>query len=162
MIMGEIKRFLRGDGRLKVSRSLKELALKEKYAAEELRKKLGREPELKEIAHELGVGEDEIIIASEAAREVESLDAEIYKNDGKTAYKLDKVAARDESDKIDDGIILRQAIEELDERDREIIRLRYYEDKTQTEVSKKIGVSQVQVSRLEKRILKIIRDKFAM
>ncbi|MCD7777094.1 MAG: SigF/SigG family RNA polymerase sporulation sigma factor [Clostridiales bacterium] len=162
MIMGEIKRFLRDDGRVKVSRSLKELSVKEKYAVEDLRKKLGREPDLKEVAKELNVSCEEIIIASEAVREVESLDAEIYRNDGQTLYKLDRLAAKDESDKIDNSIILRQAIDELDERDREIIRLRYYEDKTQTEVSKKIGVSQVQVSRLEKKILKNIRNKFAM
>ncbi|MCD8159172.1 MAG: SigB/SigF/SigG family RNA polymerase sigma factor [Clostridiales bacterium] len=162
MVMGEIKRFLRDDGRVKVSRSLKELAVKEKYAVEDLRKKLGREPDLKEMAKELNVSCEEIIIASEAVREVESLDAEIYRNDGQTLYKLDRLAAKDESDKIDNSIILRQAIDELDERDREIIRLRYYEDKTQTEVSKKIVVSQVQVSRLEKKILKNIRNKFAM
>ncbi|MCD8089115.1 MAG: SigF/SigG family RNA polymerase sporulation sigma factor [Clostridiales bacterium] len=161
MIMGEIKRFLRDDGQIKVSRSLKELAVKIKYASEELRIRLGREPNIKELASLLQTEEEEIIIASEASRELESLDAEVYKNDGAPVYKLDRIAVRDDSEKIDNSIILRQAIEELNERDREIIRLRYYEDKTQSEVSKKIGVSQVQVSRLEKKILKTIREKFS-
>ncbi|MCC8013630.1 MAG: SigB/SigF/SigG family RNA polymerase sigma factor [Eubacterium sp.] len=160
MIMGEIKRFLRDDGRIKVSRGIKELAVKIRFTGEELRKRLGREANAKELAAELGVGEDEVVMAMEASREPESLDAEAFKSDGQAVFKLDRLAARDESDKIDSIIILKQALGCLDERDRELIRLRFYEDKTQTEVSKRIGVSQVQVSRLEKKILKSIREKF--
>ncbi|MCD7856114.1 MAG: SigB/SigF/SigG family RNA polymerase sigma factor [Clostridiales bacterium] len=160
MIMGEIKRFLRDDGRIKVSRGIKELGVKIRFTGEELRKRLGREANAKELAAELGVGEDEVVMAMEASREPESLDAEAFKSDGQAVFKLDRLAARDESDKIDSIIILKQALGCLDERDRELIRLRFYEDKTQTEVSKRIGVSQVQVSRLEKKILKSIREKF--
>ncbi|MCD8239146.1 MAG: SigB/SigF/SigG family RNA polymerase sigma factor [Clostridiales bacterium] len=160
MIMGEIKRFLRDDGRIKVSRGIKELGVKIRFAGDELRKRLGREANAKELAAELGVGEEEVIMAMEASREPESLDAEAFKSDGQAVFKLDRLAARDESDKIDSIIILKQALGCLDERDRELIRLRFYEDKTQTEVSKRIGVSQVQVSRLEKKILKSIREKF--
>lgn len=160
MIMGEIKRFLRDDGRIKVSRGIKELAAKIRFVSEDLRKKLGREANSAELARELGVGEEDVIMALEAVREPESLDAEMFKTDGQAIFKLDKIAAKDESDKIDSLIVLKQAISGLDKRDRELIRLRFYEDKTQTEVSKKIGVSQVQVSRLEKKILKAIREKF--
>lgn len=160
MIMGEIKRFLRDDGQIKVSRSIKELAVKVRFTSDELRKKLGREPNITELSQELGVREEEVVMAIDAAREPESLDAELFKSDGQSVFRLDRVAAKDESDKIDSIIILKQAIDELNERDRELIRLRFYEDKTQTEVSKRIGVSQVQVSRLEKRILKSIREKF--
>lgn len=162
MIMGEIKRFLRDDGRIKVSRTLKELAVKVKLVRSELEKRLGREADIKEIAKELSVNEDEVIMALEAVREVGSLDDEIYRSDGQSVYRLDRLAAKDESESIDNSIILRQAIEELSPRDREIIKLRYYEDKTQTEVSKTIGVSQVQISRLEKKILKAIREKFVV
>ncbi len=160
MIAGEIKRFLRDNGQIKVSRSLKELALKVNRASESLSKTLGREPVLGEIAKELGVLEEDIVMAVEASREIESLDADIFHGDSRGIKAIDKIAQYDDSDRIDDRVILRQALEELDEREREIIRMRYYEDKTQTEVSEKIGVSQVQVSRLEKRILKSIRKHY--
>ena len=162
MIMGEIKRFLRDDGKIKVSRTLRELSVRAKIVGEELEKKLGREADAKEIAKELGVGEDEVIMALEAGREVESLDDGIYKNAGRPENRIDRLASGDESESIDNRIILRQAIEALDPRDREIIKMRYYEDKTQTEVSKTIGVSQVQISRLEKKILKTIKESFSV
>lgn len=161
MIMGEIKRFLRDDGRIKVSRTLKELAVKIAATEDELKKRLGRNADISEIASELNVREDEVIMAMDAVREIESLDEEIYRSDGQTVYKLDRIAAGDESETIDNRIILSQAIEALEPKEREIIKMRYYEDKTQTEVSKTIGVSQVQISRIEKRILKAIRDKFS-
>ncbi len=160
MIAGEIKRFLRDDGQIKVSRSLKELALKAKRTSEAMSKTLGREPTLSEIAKELNVLEEDVVMAMEAAREPDSLDADVFQDGSRGIKAIDKIAHYDETDKIDNRVILKQAIESLDEREREIIRMRYYEDKTQTEVSEKIGVSQVQISRLEKRILRSIRKQY--
>lgn len=159
MIMGEIKRFLRDDGQIKVSRSLKELAVKVKYLSEEIKKATGQEPNAESIAKELNVKTEEVVLALEAAREPESLDAKLYGNDSGDLCKIDRVMIQNDDDKIDDGIVLKQAIGELSERDRQIIKLRYFEDRTQTEISRMVGVSQVQVSRIEKRILKGLREK---
>ncbi len=159
MIMGEIKRFLRDDGKIKVSRSLKELAVKAKYLSDDIKKATGREPTAEEIAKELNVKKEEIVLALEAAGEPESLDAKLYGGENGDVSKLDRVMAQSSSDAIDNGIMLKQAIGGLSLRDRQIIELRYFQDRTQTEISRMIGISQVQVSRIEKRILKSLREK---
>ncbi len=161
MIMGEIKRFLRDDGMIKVSRPLKEIAVKAKYAADNLAKKNGRQPTVSEIADELGVNVSELVLAMDAGMEVESLHSTIYQGDGTPVYLIDKLDQNEnENENIVDIIALKQIISRLEPRERQIIMLRYFQDKTQTEIAHEIGVSQVQVSRIEKKVLKTIRETF--
>lgn len=163
MIMGEIKRFLRDDGLIKVSRPLKEIATKAKYMKDVLIKEKNKEPTLNELAICINVDTDELILALEADKEVESLYATVYQNDGKSIYLIDKVEGKTnffEQEKVVENIVLQDIIKTLEPREREIIILRYFEDKTQSEVAKKIGVSQVQISRIEKKILTKIRENF--
>jgi len=159
MIIGEIKRFLRDDGMIKVSRPMKELATKARYATEVLITKLNRTPTLNELAEELHVETEELVVAMEAGHEVESLYATIYQGDGSPIYLIDKVAQnRDNNDATTNILALKQLIGRLKPKERKVIWLRYFRDKTQMEVAKAIGVSQVQVSRIEKRVLGILRD----
>ncbi len=158
MIVGEIKRFLRDDGMIKVSRSLKEVAYKARLKKDELTKAFDREPTIKEIAASLDITEEEIVVALEANTEVESLSAIIHQGDGKPITledKLDQAPATQNS--MIDNIVLSQMIDGLAPVEKEIIRYRYYEDRTQTEIADLIGISQVQVSIIEKRILKKMR-----
>ncbi len=162
MIMGEIKRFLRDDGMIKVSRPLKEIAIKAKYIEDSIIKKTGESPNLNEVAKQLNINVEELILALDANRDVESLYSTVYQNDGKSVYLIDKLDKGDnKNDEIVDSIVLKEIINTLSERDKQIITLRYFCDKTQSEVAKKIGVSQVQVSRIEKKILKSMREKFS-
>ena len=159
MIMGEIKRFLRDDGIIKVSRPLKEMATKAKYMKDVITKEKNEEPTINEIAVALDVSVEDLVLALEADREVESLYSTVYQNDGKSVYLIDKLEFKgDNSEKIVDNIVLKEVIDSLEEREREIILLRYFKDKTQNEVAKIIGVSQVQISRIEKKILSKIRN----
>ena len=161
MIMGEIKRFLRDDGLIKVSRPLKELAIKAKYAQEDLTKKKGEPPNISEIAAVLDVSREELVMAMEAGREVESLYQTIYQGDGNPIYLIDKLdMAESESHKLIDMIALKEILSKLSPKERRIIILRYFEEKTQMEIAKEIGVSQVQVSRIEKKIIQSIRAEF--
>ena len=160
MITGEIKRFLRDDGMIKVSRSLKETATKIRAVREKYNNKIGRDPTLDEVEDELKVDRDIIVMALETSSQVESLYKTIYQGDGSPIYLIDKLTeAEDEEEKIIDNIALESIIDSLDEKEREIIRLRYFKDRTQTDIAKELGISQVQVSRLEKKILKTMRDK---
>lgn len=160
MIMGEIRRFLRDDGMIKVSRPLKEIAVKAKYTQDMLMKKKGREPSVNEIAAELNISADELVAALDADKEVESLYATVYQGDGNPVYLIDKIETdNDGSDKIIDSLFLHQLIEQLDEREQQIIKLRYFQEKTQTEVAERLGVSQVQISRLEKKLLLKLREE---
>ena len=159
MIIGEIKRFLRDDGIIKVSRPMKELATKARYATESLTSKLNRAPTLAELAEELRVETEELVVAMEAGHEVESLYATIYQGDGSPIYLIDKIAQnRDNTDNTINILALKQLIGRLKPKERQVIFLRYFRDKTQMEVAKAIGVSQVQVSRIEKRVLGILKD----
>lgn len=161
MIMGEIKRFIRDDGMIKVSRPLKEIAVKAKYTQDAMTKRNGIQPTVNELAKELNVEIDDLIMALDADKDVESLYSTVYQSDGNPVYLIDKLDKKeDNNEKIVDNIVLKQIIGELKPREQQIITLRYYYDKTQTEVAKEIGVSQVQVSRIEKKVLKIIREKF--
>lgn len=160
MIMGEIKRFLRDDGTIKVSRSLKETAGKIRVTKEKLSTLYGREPTIEEIGTELNLAKEEVVMALESGAEVESLYKTIYQGDGNAIYLIDKLEqANDENESMIDRLALKETIASLDEKDQELIRLRYFMDRTQTDIAKELGISQVQVSRLEKKILLKMREK---
>ena len=162
MITGEIKRFLRDDGIIKVSRSLKEIAGKVRIAKEVLGNKLEREPTIEEISDELKISTEDIILALESNSEVESLYKTIYQGDGNAIYLIDKLEQdKDENEHMIDQIALREIIATLDEKERNLIELRYFREKTQTDIAKEMGISQVQVSRLEKKILKVMRERMS-
>jgi RNA polymerase sporulation-specific sigma factor len=157
MIIGEIQRFIRDDGTVKVSRSLKEMGNKIRKAKDELSKKFGRVPTVSELAEHLEYSVEEVIMAQEASRAPSSIHETVYENDGDPITLLDQIA--DNSDnKWFDKIALKEAIRELDDRERLIVYLRYYKDQTQSEVADRLGISQVQVSRLEKKILLTMKD----
>ncbi len=160
MIVGEIKRFLRDDGIIKVSRSLKQTAAKAKMTRERLFKELGREVTIQEIAEELKIEKEEIIMALESSTYPEYLFDIIYQDDGSPIYLIDKISKDEtlsDSDTID-RIMLQDTLSKLEPRERQIIVLRYFQDKTQTEISKLLGISQVQVSRIEKKVLQIMKE----
>ena len=159
MIIGEIKRFLRDDGMIKVSRPMKELAGKARYAQEALTNKLGRQPTISELADNLGANVEDLILAMESSLEVESLYATIHQGESGPIYLIDKLNSK-ENDEMVDMIALKQIIGSLKSKERQVILMRYFQDKTQTEVAKEIGVSQVQVSRIEKKVLQRIRESF--
>lgn len=160
MISGEIKRFLRDDGMIKVSRSLKELAYKAFNCQEEFRRKWNREPSLTEIAQQLNVDKEELAAAMEASSEVESLHKTIYQKDGHEIALMDKLEEQETGeDKVLDHMLLGELLKELSGEERKLIYLRYFANQTQSEVGKILGVSQVQVSRLEKKILRRMREK---
>jgi len=158
MIIGEIQRFIRDDGTVKVSRSLKETGNKIRKAKDDLAKKLGRAPTITEIADYLNLSPEDVLLAQEASRTPTSIHETVYENDGDPITLLDQIADQNETSWFD-KIALKKAIEELDERERLIVYLRYYKDQTQSEVASRLGISQVQVSRLEKRILQQIKDR---
>lgn len=161
MITGEIKRFLRDDGMLKVSRSMKEMCSRAYLARETLEKRLGREPRLEEIAAELSVPEEELVLAMESAAEVESLQKTIYQGDGNDISLLDKLEEqRNGQEEALNRLLLEEMLGELEARERKLIYMRYFQDKTQSEIARIMGVSQVQVSRMEKRILDRLRKRY--
>ncbi len=158
LIMGEIKRYMRDYNIMKVSRTHKELWLKAVRVREILTKKFSREPGIGEIAKEMGIDVEKLIIAMEACRPCESLQSHVG-NDEKNNLSLADTISSDSSPEKDTEIIaLKGAVNSLGKREREIIILRYFMGKTQCEVSKIIGVSQVQISRIEKKILANLRD----
>ena len=158
MISGEIKRFLRDDGMIKVSRSLKELSYKIFQAREALTASLGREPTLEELAVTMDVDKEEIVQAMEAGGEVESLYKPIHQKEGNEIRLVDKLEENErKEEKILDHMLLAQLLETLDKEERQLIYLRYFADETQSQVGKKLGISQVQVSRMEKRIIENLR-----
>lgn len=160
MISGEIKRFLRDDGMVKVSRSLKENGWKVKQAAERIAQEEGRDASLQEIAQAAGLSKEEVVMAMEASVEVESIYKSVYQSDGNEIYLVDRLPEkRDENEKLLNHMLLQQLMGELGDEERLLITLRYFQDKTQVEVAKKLGVSQVQVSRMEKKILVRMRER---
>ena len=161
MITGEIRRFLRDDGMIKVSRSLKESGAKMKQAREKLQAERGREPTLSELSEETGMPREEIVMAVEANGEVES----IYKNtgaaEGKEVCLADRLPQeKDSHEMLLNHMALEQILQELGESERHLIELRYFKEQTQSEIAKELGISQVQVSRMEKKILLEMRRKF--
>lgn len=157
LISGEIKRFLRDNGAIKVSRILKQNGYQISKAKEALLHKYGREATLDELAEYTGICVEDIVMATEANREVESIQQTICGKDGTQVSLVDRLVDEAESEvaaeNIMNRILIGQAMEKLDEMEQELIRLRFFEDKTQTEVARVLGISQVQVSRLEKKIL---------
>ena len=160
MIAGEIKRFLRDDGMIKVSRSLKEMAVKVCMTREKLEKDYGREPTLEEVSEEIGATREEIVMAMESASEVESLHKTIYQGDGNAISLMDGIKEeKDASEELLDHMLLNSLLGTLEEKERDLLRLRYFEDLTQVQVAKQLDMTQVQVSRMEKKILGKLRER---
>lgn len=160
LIMGEIKKFIRDDGKIKVSRSIKSNIKKIKQAEEKLQKSLGRSPTISEISEETQVDKDDIIIALDANIQMNYIE-NIYDEKDKDVLPLvEKVEDKKNKNINDfDKVILIEIIKQLNSRERQIIILRYFKDMTQSEVAKMIGISQVQVSRLEKNILDKLKQQ---
>ena len=186
MITGEIKRFLRDDGMIKVSRTIKENGYKVKRAAESLSQQLGRNATIDEIAAATELSNEDIVLAMEAGSEVDSIYRTIYQSDGKDITMLDQIVKNggsligyagtgniegvhpinsngtvqdSEKEMLLDRMLLRQLLSELSEKERRLIEYRYFHDMTQTQVARYLGISQVQVSRMEKKILKKMKDQ---
>jgi RNA polymerase sporulation-specific sigma factor len=155
MISGEIRRFLRDDGMVKVSRVLKENGYRISRAAQKIQEETGREATLQEIAQKTGLTEEEIAEAMDANAEVESIFRTIYQKDGNEVNLAEKTGESDETEKegVLNRMVLEQLLEQLDDVESRLIRLRYFDEKTQNEIAKILDVSQVQVSRMEKKIL---------
>lgn len=162
MIMGEIKRFLRDDGIIKVSRSIKNAARKIHYDKENLTKKLNRDPTIEELSKFSGMNVEEILFATESANNLQYLYDVIHQDDGSPVMLIDKISQNSEEDsKVLDRITLKDALSNLDKKSRQVIMLRYFKDKTQVQVAKMLGISQVQVSRIEKKVLKAMKEKLS-
>ena len=161
LITGEIRRFIRDDGMVKVSRTLKENGIKVKYARERLSGRLNREPTATEVAMEAALTVDEVVMAMEANVQVESIYKSVYQSDGNEIFMVDQLAdeKQDEHESVLNHMVLTQLIDDLPRKEQTLICLRYYQNKTQTEVARVLGISQVQVSRLEKTILLDMRQK---
>ena len=159
MIAGEIKRFMRDDGSVKVSRALKQTAKEMNLFVEEYTIAHGKQPAIKEIAEKFGLDEAETVFVMGSAKMPVSLYSGADYKDGSERELIDTLPASDDSEEWLDKMLLRVAIEDLPERERKIIVLRYFRDMTQSEVAEKIGVSQVQVSRIENKIIKEFIEK---
>ena len=158
MIIGEIKRFLRDDGMIKVSRKTKILAKKLHYDKETLVKELNREPTIDELAAFSNVDKEDIVFALESVNNMQYLYDTIHQDEGTPVLLIDKLSeSPDEDNNMIDKIALKEAINSLDIKSKEIIMLRYFKDKTQIQVAKMLGISQVQVSRIEKKVLVLMR-----
>src|SRR5690625_144294 len=151
MIIGEIQRFIRDDGTIKVSRSLKELGHKVRLEKDRLTKQLNRSPTVQEIADALDISREEVAQAQDAIRSPHSIHETVYENGGEPITLLDQIA--DDDKEWFNKLSVQEAIRNLEERERLIIYLRYFKDQTQSQVAERLGISQVQVSRLEKKIL---------
>ncbi|WP_238883255.1 RNA polymerase sporulation sigma factor SigF [Clostridium sp. YIM B02551] len=160
MIIGEIKRFLRDDGIIKVSRNTKTLAKKLHFFKEELTKKLNREPTLEELSEYSSIEKEEIVFALESTSSLQYLYDTIHQEDGSPVLLIDKLSETGiEDTSMVDKIALKEALRGIDLKSRQIILLRYFKDKTQVEVARLLGISQVQVSRIEKKVLSEMRKK---
>ncbi len=161
LISGEIKRFLRDNGMIKVSRILKQNGYLISQARERLINQYGREGTIEELIEETGLTAEEIMMATEANRDIESIYQTVYGNDGKEMYLVDRIVDEASEEVAAEGMFNRLLIEQgmkvLDAKQQKLIEMRYFQDKTQTEVAKSLGISQVQVSRLEKKLLKQMR-----
>ncbi|MDE6743957.1 MAG: SigB/SigF/SigG family RNA polymerase sigma factor [Lachnospiraceae bacterium] len=163
MIMGEIKRFFRDDGIVKISRGIKENAYRVRQSMEQYASQHGREANIQELMEMTGLGREDIVLALEAGYEVESIYQAAYKSDDREMLLIDRIPGnKDEHEILTNHIVLQELMEKMDERDRQLIRLRYFENKTQTEVAGLMGISQVQVSRQEKKILLKMRAEIGV
>ena len=161
MIIGEIKRYLRDDGILKVSRSLKENCVRICRSREELEKSLGREPGVAEIAAALELPVEIVVTSMEAAAEVDSLQKIIGQGEGSDISLLDRLPEKvNGQEQALNRIFLDEMLGKLESQERQLIYMRYYRDMTQTEIGERMGISQVQVSRMEKRILQKLKKEY--
>lgn len=159
MIVGEIRRYLRDNNAIRVSRSLRDTAYKAMYTREAYMKKYLKEPTINEIAAEIGISQEEIVFAMDAVQSPVSLYDPVYSEGGDALYVMDQVSdKKNKEENWVESIALKEAMGRLDERERNIIQMRYYEGKTQMEVADEICISQAQVSRLEKNALKSMRS----
>lgn len=159
MIIGEIRRYLRDNNAIRVSRSLRDTAYKAIYARENYTKKYLKEPTIHEIAEEIGIPKEDIVYAMDAIQSPVSLYDPVYTEGGDTLYVMDQISDRkNREENWVESISLNEAMKRLDEREKHIIELRFYEGRTQMEVAEEIGISQAQVSRLEKNALKSMRS----
>lgn len=161
-MIGEIKRYIRDDGPIKVSRSIKELGMKIRELQKESINKKGKELTIEELEKELKISKEDITLALEANNTVESIDGKCYRDnkDGNSIKLIEKISSdKNEAESITNKLAIKQLIEGLEDRDKEIIFLRFYKDKTQSQVAKILGITQVQVSRLERKILENMKRK---
>lgn len=158
MIIGEVRRYLRDNNSVRVSRSLRDTAYKAIQVRERLSNELNREPKVEEIARELDMSKEEVVIALEAIVEPVSLYEPVYNDGGDAIYVMDQIGDKNTPDSWMDEIMVRDQIKKLSQREKNILNLRFMLGKTQTEVAKEIGISQAQVSRLEKGALKKIKN----
>ena len=158
LVTGEIRRFLRDDGMMKVSRSIKESGWRIKRSREKLEQKLGRSVTLQELADDIGFLEEEIALAIDASEEVTSIYQTVYQSDGSELYLVDKMADdAPEEEQLLNRVTVQQLLEMLDPKEQQLIRLRYFDGKTQNAVADVMGMTQVQVSRMEKKVLHKMR-----
>lgn len=161
-MIGEIKRHIRDDGPVKVSRSIKELSVKIKELQKEYFYKKGEEISINQIAKELKIAKEDVVLAMESTNTIESIENSTYTNqkDGNSISLLETLSNhQDEEELITNKLVVKQLIENLEERDKEIILLRFYKEKTQAQVAKILGITQVQVSRIERKILGNMRNQ---
>ncbi|TEB10068.1 RNA polymerase sigma-F factor [Pelotomaculum propionicicum] len=157
MIVGEIRRFLRDDSPVKVSRSLKETAYKIQQVRSLLTSRLGREPSVGEVGAEMSLSREEVVNALEATQSPTSIYETLHQDDGDPIYLLDQLKGEENDDALE-SISIKDLLDNLPERDQYIIKMRFFEDKTQSEIAGKLGLSQVQVSRLERQALKKLKE----
>ena len=159
MIIGEIRRFIRDNNSIRVSRSLRDTAYKAIYAKENYVKVNQKEPTVQEIAEEIGIAKEEIVYALDAIQMPVSLNEPVYNDNGDAMYVMDQISdKRNKEDRWVEKLSLQAAMDRLGKREKYIIRLRFFEGKTQMEVAEEIGISQAQVSRLEKNALRAMRQ----
>ncbi|MFR2571793.1 MAG: SigB/SigF/SigG family RNA polymerase sigma factor [Clostridia bacterium] len=161
-MIGEIKRYIRDDGAIKVSRSIKELGIKIKELQKENMNKKGKEMTIEEMSKELNISTEDIVLALEASVTVESIDKSAYTSDkdGNSINLIEKIStSKNEEELIANKLTIKQLIDGLEQKEKEIILLRFYKDKTQSQVAKILGMNQVQVSRIERKILENMRRK---
>lgn len=159
MIIGEVRRYLRDNNAIRVSRSLRDTAYKAIHAKEEYIKKHMKDPTVAEISEELGIKKEEIVYAMDAIQSPVSLYDPVYSEGGDTLYVMDQISdKKNREENWIENLALRDAIERLSDREKHIIEIRFFEGKTQMEVAEEIGISQAQVSRLEKHALKVMRN----
>lgn len=159
VISGEIKRFLRDDGPIKVSRTIKENSMKISQARQKLQTKEQREPTLSELSGATGISAEDIVIAIEASTEVESIYSAVYQDDGSEIYLVDRLSGdKNEKEQVLNRLLVAELMGQLNTEERKLIGMRYFQNMTQTQVASVLGISQVQVSRLEKKILLRLRE----
>ena len=162
-ILGEVKRYIRDNGPIRISRSLKELAIKALETKNEYYRKTGQEIKIEELSKLLGTSKEEITLSLEALQPIYSIDEQLGDDENDGLSLLDKMSSHiDEANVLTNKLCIQQAINNLKDNEKQIIFLRYYKGKTQTEIAKIMGITQVQVSRIEKRVLENMRVKLAI